>query len=107
MADDGNNGQEGAAANQPSISVIAQYVKDLSFENPGAPATLRPQGSSPSINVSVGVQPRPVADNDVEVELRLEARAVDGGARLDRPRRIVDRARPRDARHSTGRSAGR
>jgi preprotein translocase subunit SecB len=78
MAEDGSNGQEGAAANQPGISVIAQYVKDLSFENPGAPATLRPQGTSPSINVSVGVQPRPVGNNDIEVELRLEARAVDG-----------------------------
>jgi preprotein translocase subunit SecB len=82
MAEDGNSGQEGAAGNQPGISVIAQYVKDLSFENPGAPASLRPQGASPNINVSVGVQPRPVSDSDVEVELRLEARAVDGETTL-------------------------
>ncbi len=82
MADDGSNGQEGVAPSQPSISVIAQYVKDLSFENPGAPATLRPQGASPNISISVGVQPRPVADNDIEVELRLEARAVDGETTL-------------------------
>ena len=78
MADDGSNGQEGAAASQWSISVIAQYVKDLSFENPGAPATLRTQGTAPQISVSVGVQPRPLADSDIEVELRLEARAIDG-----------------------------
>ena len=82
MADVGSNGQEGVASSQPSISVIAQYVKDLSFENPGAPGSLRPRGTQPSINVSVGVQPRPVADNDVEVELRLEARAVDGDTTL-------------------------
>ena len=82
MADVVSNGQEGVAASQPSISVIAQYVKDLSFENPGAPGSLRPRGTQPSINVSVGVQPRPVADNDVEVELRLEARAVDGETTL-------------------------
>ena len=82
MADVGSNGQEGVAASQPSISVIAQYVKDLSFENPGAPATLRPQGAAPNISVSVGVQPRPLADNDIEVELRLEARAVDGETTL-------------------------
>jgi preprotein translocase subunit SecB len=81
MADDGSNGQ-GAAANQPGINVIAQYVKDLSFENPGAPATLRPQGASPNISVSVGVQPRPVNETDIEVELRLEARAVDGETTL-------------------------
>ena len=82
MADDGSNGQEGTPASQPGISVIAQYIKDLSFENPGAPATLRPRGASPNISVSVGVQPRPVGDNDIEVELRLEARAVDGETTL-------------------------
>ncbi len=82
MAEDGSNGQEGGATGQPGINVIAQYVKDLSFENPGAPATLRPQGTSPNISVSVGVQPRPVSDTDIEVELRLEARAVDGETTL-------------------------
>jgi preprotein translocase subunit SecB len=82
MADDGSNGQEGVATPQPGVSVIAQYVKDLSFENPGAPATLRQQGVSPNISVSVGVQPRPVSDSDIEVELRLEARAVDGETTL-------------------------
>ena len=82
MADDGSNGQEGAATSQPGINVIAQYVKDLSFENPGAPETLRPQGASPNINVSVGVQPRPVNETDIEVELRLEARAIDGETTL-------------------------
>ncbi len=81
MAETGN-GQHGAASAQPGINVVAQYVKDLSFENPGAPATLRPQGASPNISVSVGVQPRPVNDTDIEVELRLEARAVDGETTL-------------------------
>ncbi len=78
MAEEGSNGQEGAATAQPGVNVIAQYVKDLSFENPGAPASLRSQGTSPNINVSVGVQPRPLSDSDIEVELRLEARALDG-----------------------------
>ena len=82
MAEDGSNGQEGLAAGQPGISVIAQYVKDFSFENPGAPDTLRPRGGSPNIGVSVGVAPRPIGENQVEVELRLEARAIDGETTL-------------------------
>ena len=82
MAEDGSNGQEGLAAGQPGISVIAQYVKDFSFENPGAPDTLRPRGTSPNIGVSVGVAPRPIGENQVEVELRLEARAIDGETTL-------------------------
>jgi preprotein translocase subunit SecB len=82
MAEDGSNGQEGAAPPQPGVSVIAQYVKDLSYENPGAPATLTQQGGSPNISVSVGVQPRPVSDTDIEIELRLDARAIDGETTL-------------------------
>ena len=33
------NGNGNAA--QPSLNVLAQYVKDLSFESPGAPNSLR------------------------------------------------------------------
>ena len=80
MAEDGSNGQPAAEAAQPSISVIAQYVKDLSFENPAAPESLRPREKAPGIKVSVGVQPRQVGGNDIEVELRIDARAEDGDA---------------------------
>ena len=31
-----------AAATAPQLSVLAQYVKDLSFENPNAPQSLMP-----------------------------------------------------------------
>lgn len=78
MVDVPGNGQGAAQAGQPSVSVIAQYVKDMSFENPAAPETLRPREQAPNINVSVGVQPRQLGQNDVEVELRVDARAVDG-----------------------------
>jgi preprotein translocase subunit SecB len=36
----------------------------------------------PAINVTVGVQPRPISGNDIEVELRIEARGLDGEAVL-------------------------
>ena len=82
MVDVPGNGQGAAQAGQPSVSVIAQYVKDMSFENPAAPETLRPREQAPNINVSVGVQPRQLGQNDVEVELRVDARAVDGEQEL-------------------------
>lgn len=78
MVDVAGNGQGSANGGQPSVSVIAQYVKDMSFENPAAPETLRPREQAPNINVSVGVQPRQIGATDVEVELRIDARAVDG-----------------------------
>jgi preprotein translocase subunit SecB len=80
MTDVGNDGQ--AALGQPNLSVVAQYVKDMSFENPGAPQSLRPRNNAPTINISVGVQSAPVGDNQYEVELRIDARAAEGDAVL-------------------------
>ena len=61
-------------ATGPQLMVLAQYVKDFSFENPNAPRSLNPT-SQPQINVSINVNSKPVADTDVEVELRLEGKA--------------------------------
>jgi preprotein translocase subunit SecB len=57
-------------------------VKDFSFENPGAPQSLRPRQQPPSINISIGVQSQAVGNNEMEVELRIDARAVEGQAVL-------------------------
>ena len=79
MAEEGNGGQAGAEPQtQPSLNIITQYVKDLSFENPGAPATLQSRSEAPNINISVGVQGNTLNENDVEIELKVEARAMVG-----------------------------
>lgn len=59
---------------QPSIRVITQYLKDLSFESPNAPQVLANQ-SQPDINISVNVNARNLAPTDFEVELELNAKA--------------------------------
>lgn len=63
---------------QPGIHVLGQYIKDLSFENPNAPASLAPGDSAPQINVNVNVNARRLSEADVEVELKLEATAQRG-----------------------------
>ena len=63
------------AADAPQLMVLAQYVKDLSFENPNAPRSLQQTGQQPQINISVNVNANPLTDTDVEVELRLEGKA--------------------------------
>ncbi len=35
------------------VSVHAQYVKDFSFENPNTPASLRPSGAKPEMDVNL------------------------------------------------------
>ncbi|WP_300542678.1 protein-export chaperone SecB [Maricaulis sp.] len=60
---------------QPHLRVLAQYVKDLSFENPGAPDTLRPGQQAPGIDMSIDVQARSLGENQFEVALSINARA--------------------------------
>ena len=68
-----NGGPEQAA--MPHIGVLAQYVKDLSFENPNAPRSLAPPTQQPTINIQVHVDAAPVSGTDFEVTLRLEGKA--------------------------------
>ena len=60
---------------QPSLNVLAQYVKDLSFESPGAPASLRGREQSPGININVNVSANPLSEKEFDVNLSLNAKA--------------------------------
>ena len=70
------NGGEAAAAppEGPSLSVITQYIKDFSFENPNAPNSLLQQ-QQPQIGIQINVNPRQMSSTDFEVELKLEGKA--------------------------------
>lgn len=70
------NGAQGSVT--PSLNVLAQYVKDLSFENPGAPRSLQARDRAPAININVNVNANPIAENDFDVVLTLNAEAKDG-----------------------------
>lgn len=64
------------AGAQPSMRILGQYLKDLSFENPNAPQSLSPQPTPPDINISVNVNAKNLAPTDYEVELHLDAKAT-------------------------------
>lgn len=75
-AQNGNGGAVPQPEDMPSINALAQYAKDLSFENPNAPRSLQPQeGNGPEINIQVNVNVQQLADVDFEVELTLEGNA--------------------------------
>lgn len=63
------------------IRVLGQYLKDLSFENPNAPDSLRGQGQ-PEIDLSVDVRARSLDAETFEVELVLSAKAAAKGSAL-------------------------
>ena len=62
-------------AQQPSLNILAQYIKDLSFENPGAPRSLQSRDKAPSINITVNVNANPLSGSDFDVVLSLNAEA--------------------------------
>ena len=71
--------QTNGAVHQQLV-VNAQYIKDLSFENPRAPHSLLQQKEPPEVQLSVDVKAQGLGQNVYEVLLTVSARAVAGGA---------------------------
>ncbi len=63
---------------QPQLSVLTQYIKDLSFENPNSPNSLLPKEKQPEISININVNANPLSETDFEVVLNLEAKAGEG-----------------------------
>ena len=59
----------------PGFRIVAQYVKDLSFENPKAPDSLRVDGK-PAIDMGVEMNAQGRPDGLFEVDLRLTIKAT-------------------------------
>ena len=62
----------------PQIRILAQFIRDLSFENPRAPDSLRSSGPQPSIDMQVEMNARGRQDGLFEVDLKLGASATRG-----------------------------
>ena len=75
MSDQQTNGQDQEATTSLPMHVLAQYVKDLSFENPNAPQSLLPGQPQPQVNIGVDVQVQPMGEDVYEVVLKLHCEA--------------------------------
>lgn len=87
MSNPTNGGEQGVPAQPqtqegaPQLSVLAQYIKDFSFENPNAPRSLQPS-QTPSINIQINVDVKSLSDTDYEVGLKIEGKGESGGTVL-------------------------
>jgi preprotein translocase subunit SecB len=61
---------------QQPIAIQAQYVKDLSFENPGAPMALAGQTQPPQIAINLDLDGRQMGERQFEVLLKINAKAT-------------------------------
>lgn len=72
MQDNSNQERE-----MPHIAVNAQYIKDLSFENPGAPGSLAVMDKSPQIDLALDLNIQKLPDDSYyEVEISITAKAL-------------------------------
>lgn len=62
----------------PQLNVLIQFMRDLSFENPRAPASLAQQQDSPNISIQVNVNAEKHSETEFEVSLHIEGSAGEG-----------------------------
>ena len=73
---DANQGQPGL----PNLQVVGQYIKDLSFENPGVSSAI---SDRPQIELAVDLNAARMAEKDMfEVELKIRVDAKSEGRPL-------------------------
>jgi len=60
---------------QPVVQIVAQYIKDLSFESPAAPEVLQTPPPNPQLQVTVNVNAVSKSDEAYEVVLNIEIHA--------------------------------
>jgi preprotein translocase subunit SecB len=83
MAEPGNTGGGNAASEamqQVQVRVVAQYIKDLSFENPNIRRLLANPGDKPNLRIEVKVNAEKMGDKMFEsaIEFKAEAASKDG-----------------------------
>ncbi|MEQ1510670.1 MAG: protein-export chaperone SecB [Sphingopyxis sp.] len=70
-----NAAQPNGADTSPAIGLLSQYVKDMSFENPNAPACYQ-WTSQPQVDVQFNIGSDAVGDNLHETSLKIDISAV-------------------------------
>jgi preprotein translocase subunit SecB len=75
-----NTEQQAAGENAPVFRMQKMYIKDLSFENPNAPAIYTEQNLNPNVEVKLEVRKNQLDEVNWEVSLAINAalKTVDG-----------------------------
>lgn len=70
----GNGAADASTPEAPQVAALAQYVKDLSVENPSAPQVYQWQ-EQPQLDVQFNIHVNKIADEVHEVVLKIDASA--------------------------------
>ena len=72
----GGNTPNGQPATGPALYLRAQYIKDLSFENPRAPGSIFSLREPPAMEVNVGLAVQRLDENVYELTIQVGVRAI-------------------------------
>jgi preprotein translocase subunit SecB len=78
MADQDSTNQSngsGQSGDEPQVATLAQYIKDLSVENPSAPQVYQWTQVQPTLDVQFHLNSEKAADDVYEVVIRVEVTA--------------------------------
>ncbi len=82
MSDENATPEGSIQANEMPLVIHAQYIRDLSFENPGAPESLRAGKGQPEMDINIGMDARKLEDKELqnlyEVVVNVRAEATRG-----------------------------
>ena len=81
MTDDTSASPEAPSSKSPMFAINAQYVKDLSFENPNIPGLIQLE-AEPSVEMNIDVKGAKLDDNLYEVVLTLTCKGSSGDVAL-------------------------
>jgi preprotein translocase subunit SecB len=79
MSNEGTAGPANGVPGMPQLAIVAQYIKDLSFENPGAPSGLTQR---PQIEFGFDMNARRGDAEHFEVEMKMRVNATAEGKPL-------------------------
>ncbi len=81
MTDDTSASSEALSSKSPMFTINAQYVKDLSFENPNIPGLIQLE-TEPSVEMNIDVKGTKLDDNLYEVVLTITCKGNSGDVPL-------------------------
>jgi preprotein translocase subunit SecB len=60
------------------LTVLAQYTRDMSFENPNAPDSLKSGQAQPEVSIDLRIGRQISDDNTIEISILVKAHAMRG-----------------------------
>ena len=75
MTEEAQNGAQPSAEEAPAMQMRAQYIKDLSFENPRAPGSIFNLQEAPELEVNVNLGAQRLDESVFELTIQVNVRA--------------------------------